>query len=252
VFEVKSGEQPPVILNAAKNLFSSLLLRGPPPFPALSPNVGIFPRCASLPSRGSATYWRPSRERYHGEARMIYLRIVTILWLALILYWLVSAGRTKKTAHRPGRWPAWAGSRILIVALVIFALEFRWKPGPISAAPALRVFGVLLCAAGIAFAIWARATLGANWSPVPSIKHEHELVTTGPYRFVRHPIYSGMWFALLGSAFAVSLAWFAGLAVASLIFAYRIRVEERLMLRQFPADYPAYRRRTKALIPLLL
>jgi protein-S-isoprenylcysteine O-methyltransferase Ste14 len=187
-----------------------------------------------------------------GEALMLYRRIIAILWIALIVYWLVSAKRTKKTAYRAGRWSAWAGSRIVLIAILIIALASRWKLHPISAIPAVRVFGILLCAAAVAFAIWARGAIGANWSPVPSIKQEHELVTAGPYRFVRHPIYTGMWFAMLGSAFAASLAWLAGLAVASVIFAYRIRIEERLMMRQFPAAYPAYRRRTKAIIPFVL
>jgi protein-S-isoprenylcysteine O-methyltransferase Ste14 len=183
---------------------------------------------------------------------MIYGRIIVLLWLAFIVYWLVSARRTKQTAYRPGRWAGWAGSRILLIAVLILALQLRWKHWLISASPAFRVFGILLCAAGIAFAIWARRKLGANWSPVPSIKQEHELVTAGPYRLVRHPIYTGMWFALLGSGFAVSVAWLAGLAVASVIFARRIPIEERLMMRQFPTAYPEYVRRTKAIIPFVL
>jgi protein-S-isoprenylcysteine O-methyltransferase Ste14 len=178
-------------------------------------------------------------------------RLIGDLWLLLLLYWLVSSIRGKKTAYRAGSPFWWVAGRIAVVVAIIAILHTPLARGALLANPAVRGAGVLLCAAGIALAIWARTTLGRNWSPVPSIKQEHELVITGAYRFVRHPIYTGMWFALFGSAMAGPPAWLAGLAFASVIFAFRVRREEGLMMRQFPAEYPAYMKRTKAVIPFV-
>lgn len=180
-------------------------------------------------------------------------RIISYLWLALGIYWVISAIGSKKNDYQQRGWSRWPGIRILFIAAVAIALvqvhPNRWL---MFQNPAVSHAGVALCAAGIAFAIWARTTLGANWSPVPSIKREHELVTTGAYRFVRHPIYAGIWVALVGSALAESRAWLFGLALATAFFAYRVKVEEGLMMRQFPAEYAAYMKRTKAVIPFVL
>jgi protein-S-isoprenylcysteine O-methyltransferase Ste14 len=83
-------------------------------------------------------------------------------------------------------------------------------------------------------------------------KEEPELVTTGPYRFVRHPIYSGILCGLLGTALAINLYWLIAVAVAGAYFIYSARVEERNLMRTFPTQYPGYRARTKMLIPFVL
>jgi protein-S-isoprenylcysteine O-methyltransferase Ste14 len=96
------------------------------------------------------------------------------------------------------------------------------------------------------FAVWAKAFLGKNWGVPMSLKQGHDLITTGPYRIVRHPIYSGILLAQLGSWLASSPVW---LFVMSLIyFRYSARVEERLMLQQFPDQYPDFKRRTRGMI----
>ncbi len=84
-----------------------------------------------------------------------------------------------------------------------------------------------------------------------SVKEDPELVTTGPYRYVRHPIYSGILLALLGSALANGILWLIVFVFFGTCFAIAARAEERLMLRQFPAEYPRYRARTKAIVPFV-
>lgn len=182
----------------------------------------------------------------------VYSRLIGDCWLVFLLYWLVSARQTKRTAYRASSRTWWVTSRVLLIALIIFAFRLPASRRPIFESPAIHFAGLLLCAAGIGIAIWARRTLGANWSPVPSIKENHELVTSGPYRLVRHPIYTGIWLAMLGSSLAGSGIWFAGLVFTSALVAYRVKKEDGLMTRQFPSLYPEYVKKTKAVIPFVL
>jgi len=116
-----------------------------------------------------------------------------------------------------------------------------------------QLVGIVLCATGIAIAIWARRVLGTNWSGIITLKQDHELIRRGPYRVVRHPIYSGVLLGAAGSFLALlptvqgaicMLFLFAGLRLKSLF-------EESLLSRHFPGEYPQYRREVKALIPFV-
>jgi protein-S-isoprenylcysteine O-methyltransferase Ste14 len=111
----------------------------------------------------------------------------------------------------------------------------------------------VLCVIGLAFAIWARVTLGRNWSGVVTLKEEHELVERGPYRFVRHPIYTGILTMFFATALAQGhLSGFVGTLLLFASFWIKLRDEEKLMLQQFPERYADYRRRTKRIIPFVL
>jgi protein-S-isoprenylcysteine O-methyltransferase Ste14 len=112
--------------------------------------------------------------------------------------------------------------------------------------------GVVFCALGIGLAIWARIHLGRNWGMPMSRKENPALVTTGPYAFVRHPIYTGMLLAMLGSTIAESALWTLPLALLGAYFIFSARREEELMIEQFPEQYPAYMKRTKMLLPSVL
>jgi protein-S-isoprenylcysteine O-methyltransferase Ste14 len=116
----------------------------------------------------------------------------------------------------------------------------------------LQVLGAVVLVSGLAFAVWARIYLGRNWGMPMTQKDEPELVTSGPYRFVRHPIYSGLLLAILGTALATNIYWLIALGLMGTYFVYSARVEERLMTSSFPAVYPSYRARTKMLVPFLL
>jgi protein-S-isoprenylcysteine O-methyltransferase Ste14 len=118
--------------------------------------------------------------------------------------------------------------------------------------PVLGVIGAVLFACGLALAIWARIHLGRNWGMPMTQRVEPELVTSGPYRFVRHPIYSGLLLGVVGTALATN---FLGLAIAVILcayFYYAATVEEKNLVVAFPTAYPAYREHTKKLIPFLL
>ena len=102
-------------------------------------------------------------------------------------------------------------------------------------------------------AIWARVALGRNWSGTVTIKQYHQLIRTGPYSVVRHPIYSGLLLALLGTALAVGeTRGLVALAGAFLMGIFKARTEERFMIEQFGSQYEDYRKRTKALVPFIL
>jgi protein-S-isoprenylcysteine O-methyltransferase len=142
---------------------------------------------------------------------------------------------------------------VFIFQLPSFRNFIRYSQShPLFADPTIKIVGAVLCAAGIFFAIWARRHLGKNWSGYPSEKQEHQLITSGPYAKVRHPIYTGMLAALFGSALTLGFPWLVALIIVFVIFLYRIKVEERLMLKLFPSQYPEYIKRTKMLIPFVI
>jgi protein-S-isoprenylcysteine O-methyltransferase Ste14 len=103
----------------------------------------------------------------------------------------------------------------------------------------------------LALAIWARIYLGGNWGTPMSQKVDPELVTSGPYRSIRHPIYSGILLAMIGTTIAVSLYWLVAVAMLGAYFLYSAVVEERFMASRFPDSYPPYKRSTKMLIPFI-
>jgi protein-S-isoprenylcysteine O-methyltransferase len=192
---------------------------------------------------------------------MPYPTLILVCWLVFVLYWLISAVGVKRDIQ-PHTWRPALGLRLAVALLALLVLLVRTaaRGQPVrplrslrfgAAHPLTAPVGVLLCALGIAFAIWARWHLGRNWSAVPTLKEGHELVTSGPYAYVRHPIYTGMLTALLGTA--LTLGWMAALVfvVCCMAFLWRVRVEEQLMRQQFPQEYAAYRARTKALIPFV-
>ncbi|HWE14080.1 MAG TPA: isoprenylcysteine carboxylmethyltransferase family protein [Solirubrobacteraceae bacterium] len=117
--------------------------------------------------------------------------------------------------------------------------------------PVLGAIGAVMFAAGIAVAIWARVHLGRNWGMPMTQKAEPELVTSGPYRFVRHPIYSGLLAGVLGTALATNLIGLIIVAVLGAYFYYSASVEEKNLTTTFPTAYPAYQASTKMLIPFV-
>ena len=110
-----------------------------------------------------------------------------------------------------------------------------------------------LCVAGLLFCLWARATLGRNWSGTITVKEEHKLVVRGPYRIVRHPIYTGLLAMLLATAMLVGhIAAILGIVVVFVSLWIKLEQEEAVMLRQFPDEYAAYRQRVKRIIPFIV
>ncbi|HEY2014621.1 MAG TPA: isoprenylcysteine carboxylmethyltransferase family protein [Bryobacteraceae bacterium] len=176
-------------------------------------------------------------------------------WVAFGLVWLVGAFSNKKTLRRVSvGWP-------LILHVLVLALAFdllfsdlfrrgflRWEFVPDQ--DAVGWFGAVLTMAGIAFCIWARFYIGRNWSGTITLKQGHTMVRTGPYAFVRHPIYAGLLLAVLGTAL-VSGEVRGLVAFALLVVEWKRKslIEERLMIEQFGAAYLRYRGEVKGLIP---
>jgi protein-S-isoprenylcysteine O-methyltransferase Ste14 len=178
------------------------------------------------------------------------------VWLAVGVYWLAAALRSKPVARREGLWLRVCHTGLLAAALALLfsdatrvgVLGTRLLP----ASDWTGGVGLGLTAAGCAFAVWARAWLGSDWSGMVTLKRDHRLVRTGPYAVVRHPIYAGLLLGLLGTALAVGEV--RGLPALVLAFAAwhrKARTEEQFLEEQFPQDYPDYRCDVKQLIPFV-
>ena len=176
--------------------------------------------------------------------------VFAVVWAAFWLYWLVAAFSMKR-----GRvpWSRELGIRAVIVAIVILLARsgvFQHNAGNTNLW--LAGVGLGLFAVGLGFAIWARVHIGRNWGTPMTQKNEPELVTSGPYRLVRHPIYSGIVVAGIGTAVALSWLWLIAVALAGIYFIYSATVEERHLTEWFPDTYPAYKRSSKMLVPFIL
>jgi protein-S-isoprenylcysteine O-methyltransferase Ste14 len=176
--------------------------------------------------------------------------VFAVGWGAFWLYWLVAAFSMKR-----GRVP-W--SRELRIRVVIVAVAFllirlgAFRGHRVESDPGLAAVGLVLFALGLGLAVWARLHLGRNWGTPMTQKVEPELVTSGPYRLVRHPIYAGILVAGLGTVLALSWLWITVVALAGVYFLYSATVEERYLTEQFPDAYPPYKRSTKMLVPFVL
>ena len=185
--------------------------------------------------------------------------LIAASWLVFIVYWAIMAIGVKRNIGTR-RWGREIGFRVTVVVLALLVLRVPalrhalWQVHQSMANPGmvLGLTGAMLCVLGLGFAIWARVTLGRNWGMPMSRKANPELVTGGPYAYVRHPIYGGILIAMLGSAIGGTVVWAIPLVVGAVYFVYSARNEERLMLEQFPEQYPAYMRRTKMLLPFIL
>jgi protein-S-isoprenylcysteine O-methyltransferase Ste14 len=177
------------------------------------------------------------------------LRIaISVAWIIFLIYWAVSAADAKQGAGGRRRFPM-AGMTALSVIVVLRV--FRGGRFAVHS-PVLEIIGAVVFAAGIAVAVWARVQLGRNWGMPMTQKAEPELVTSGPYRFVRHPIYSGLLSGVLGTMLANNLIGLIVVVVLGAYFVYSATVEEKNLTATFPAAYPAYRAGTKMLIPFVL
>ena len=173
---------------------------------------------------------------------------IAIAWIIFWVYWLASAFGVKEGRASRRRVPL-NGLSALAVILILRA----FRGGSLAVhSPVLGAIGAVVFASGVALAIWARVCLGRNWGMPMTQKAEPELVTSGPYRFVRHPIYSGLLAALLGTALASNLGGLIIVAVLGGYFYYSASVEEKNLTATFPNAYPAYRINTKMLIPFVL
>lgn len=183
---------------------------------------------------------------------------VAYLWTALSIVWLVSALMAKRSVQRQT-----IASRLQqsILVTTAFYLLFGHGLGPHwlrqrvlpGSNIALLWAGLILTATGVAFAILARFWIGRNWSGTITIKEQHELIQSGPYCIVRHPIYTGLLLAYLSTAVVHGeLRGFVGFFLLLLGFGLKLRMEETFMVQQFGNAYLDYKRRVKALVPFVV
>ncbi len=184
------------------------------------------------------------------------MQICSFLWTFLGIVWLIGWLRTKRTQERaPLASRLVYGVPVAIAIYLLFSnnLNLGWLdthliPHNIY----LDISSITLTAAGVALAIWARFYLGQNWSSAVSVKVGHELIRTGPYAWVRHPIYSGIILGMIGSALArCAPRGLISIALLWLGFSLKFRMEEQFMRKTFGPEYDDYSRTTGALIPRL-
>jgi protein-S-isoprenylcysteine O-methyltransferase Ste14 len=187
----------------------------------------------------------------------VYRAIAASLWIAWLAFWWLSSWRgkanrrTESAASRASHVIPLAISALLLVRppLQLGVLPWRVLPATVP----VNVTGTALIAAGLLFSVWARLHLGDNWSATVTVKQDHELVRTGPYRFVRHPIYTGVLLALIGTAVARGdVQGFVADVLAGAAFWRKLRLEERWMQETFGDAYRQYRAQAKALLPFVL
>ena len=176
--------------------------------------------------------------------------VFAIGWGLFWTYWLLSAFSMRR-GHVA--WSRELRIRAVIGVLVILLVRFgAFRGYGLNTDPWRAALGLVLFAVGLAFAVWARAHIGRNWGGPMSQKDAPELVTAGPYGLVRHPIYSGVLVAGVGTAVALSWEGMIAVVLAGVYFVYSATVEERYLTEQFPDTYPVYRRSTKMLVPFIL
>jgi len=182
-----------------------------------------------------------------------------VVWITFLLYWQIIWARTAKTKTTERLEPA--ASRILrtfafliaIILLSVPGIPLRWLYLQLWPSGLWAFWiGAAVTVAGLLFAVWARQHLGSNWSRAVTIKQGHELITSGPYAVVRHPIYTGILTGFLGTAIALSqVRGFIAFAVVFLALRAKFRMEEEWMRSQFGETYAAYAHKTAALVPYL-
>ena len=176
------------------------------------------------------------------------------IWGGLGLYWLASARGTHRAVTGEASW--WRVIRLTILAITFFLLLSPWlRVGPLGwrfvpPSGVLSGFGIVLTLAGVLLCVWARVCLGKYWSDKVVLKADHELVRSGPYAYLRHPIYSGVLLGIIGTALAVG-EWrgIVALFLMGTNYFVKARREERILAGSFGEAYVEYKRRTGFFLP---
>ena len=183
--------------------------------------------------------------------------IISTCWGIFVVVWVLAALFTKRTVyHQSGAQRL----RYIIPILIGWYLVFRGYrlPPPfnihlIPQTDAILVAAAILCLGGLGLCLWARAVLGRNWSGTVTLKEDHELIVRGPYRLVRHPIYTGLLAMIIATWMEQAhIAGIIGLVLVFISFWIKLNGEEEVMRKQFPDQYPAYAARVKRIIPFIL
>jgi protein-S-isoprenylcysteine O-methyltransferase Ste14 len=183
-------------------------------------------------------------------------QLISYSWIVLAIVWVITGVLAKPATRRqsPGSRLAQLGGTVLGFVLIF---NSSLPLGPLDErlySPSVRIayLGAAMTVLGVAFAIWARFYLGSNWSGGVTVKQDHALIRSGPYALVRHPIYTGILFAALGSAITYARSrGFLGVLVLLITVRIKLRLEEQFMQQQFGAQYTTYKHEVKALVPFI-
>jgi len=201
----------------------------------------------------------PVQDVWHKGAHMLwfYESFFPVIWVAFLVYWQIKAINTKTTQRLEPGVSRIFRVLVFLIAIVLLAstrIPLRWlylALWPSGLWPFW--LGAAVTIAGLLFAVWAREHLGSNWSRSVTIKKDHELITTGPYAVVRHPIYTGILVGFLGMAIAISeVRGFVVLALITLALWMKLSMEEKWMRAEFGEAYAAYSRHSSALVPFII
>jgi protein-S-isoprenylcysteine O-methyltransferase Ste14 len=189
-------------------------------------------------------------------------QVTLVCWIIFVLYWFISARSVKPIQETRG----WLGGNwypILYLIGFLFMINFRFL-GRLGIptnklatlllphTTVLNIIIVILLIAGLIIAIAARRTLARNWSGAVALKEDHELITTGLYKYVRHPIYTGMLLMILGTALSVAtLGACIGFFIILVGILLKLRQEEALLTKHFAQSYLSYKKCTRTLIPFI-
>jgi protein-S-isoprenylcysteine O-methyltransferase Ste14 len=184
-----------------------------------------------------------------------FLQLNIGAWALWAAYWYISALFVNKTRSSEG----WAARMQHLLPLALgFVLIFHdrhgrgWLWGRIYESQTAEAIGTALTVAGLLFAVWGRLHLGKYWSGIITLKEGHKLIRTGPYRFVRHPLYTGFLSAVLGSAITASTGdAFIGFVIMLVAYLIKMRREEKLLTGEFGQEYVAFKSQVWALLPFV-
>ena len=182
--------------------------------------------------------------------------LIVALWIIWFAFWRLSALERTKVTERESAWSR-ASYVLPLLLVIVLMIGPEWPPWLnyrlIRGGWIRYSIGVVMVTAGLAFTVWARRVLGRNWSGRIAIKSGQQLVRAGPYRYIRHPIYTGGLLAILGSAAASGrVSGFLAFCLACAALLHKIRIEERWLTREFGDQYREYRGVSWMLVPYVL
>lgn len=189
--------------------------------------------------------------------RFVYEYLFVIVWIVFFLYWQVMSADVKATRKIEPAASRVARATLFLLAIVLMTFDripVPWLYRQLYPQSLLAFWvGAGITIAGLVFAVWARLHIGRNWSRSVTLKEDHELITSGPYRLVRHPIYTGILTGIVGSAIALAqVRGVIGFGMIAILMWMKLRREERFMREHFGERYNAYAQRVAALVPFLL
>jgi len=192
--------------------------------------------------------WLETDLAFEGRWRLFCCSIAG--WALFSLYWEAAAKNAAQAQRSESRSSRALHVFLVNVALILVYIPIRGFGRYVPPSAFVMIAGLIVQSVGLFIAVWARRHLGRNWSGAIAIKVEHQLIRSGPYRLLRHPIYAGLLAMYIGPAL-VTGEWLALIGVAMASFAYwrKIRLEETALDTAFGADYDSYRRETWALVP---